>query len=73
MFYLSTYYRKVAEKATGTGHVTTTTPIPTTIPTNGECCDGAAWVPECGMPGIFLPRLMIQAYKFPKIRHNFMI
>ena len=50
---LSTYYRKVAEKATGTGHVTTTTPIPTTIPSNGECCDGAAWVPECGMPGLF--------------------
>ena len=50
---LSTYHRKVAEKATGTGHVTTTTPIPTTIPSNGECCDGAAWVPECGMPGIF--------------------
>ena len=43
--------RKVSEKATGTIHKTTTLPVPTTIPTEGECCSGAAWVPECGMPG----------------------
>ena len=46
-------FRELGEAATGTIKTTTTTEAPTTIPENGECnCNGAAWEPLCGTPGL---------------------